>query len=181
MGTWARKISMIHLDESITGCIWPPVPTRQEITVTIGHHSYDTCHETQLSLFPAAGLLAFLAMVILGTLTKKNSFNPCVFVLTDRYMKLKMAIKATKIKSTSAPTIFAANCGIAYSIPTYLLTDSGPHSVSKLFEAVISLLEIKLLTKSAYNTQIKGQVETFNRTIFARPRHYAAGLQTDWD
>lgn len=71
--------------------------------------------------------------------------------------------------------------GYCIGIPTVLLADNRRQFVSKFFRAVTARFGVKHLTTAVIHPQNSRQVESFNRTIFARLRHYVGKHHTDLD
>jgi len=129
-------------------------------------------HQRPLRLFPAAGPLEFIAMDLLGPLTKTRRGHTDILVMTDRFSKMARSIP---LRSTTAPVVaeaFLNNWVIPYGLPRILLTDNGPQFVSKFFEFLCTALGMKHPTTTAYHPQANGQVERFNGTLVARLRHF---------
>lgn len=74
-------------------------------------------------------------MNVPGSLPKTGSGNQYVFVLSDRYMRLR-AILVTKVTRTDTGSVFIDHLVTLYGAPTHLLIDNGPHLDFKFLEAV---------------------------------------------
>lgn len=99
-------------------------------------HDIRACHQPQLRLFPGTGPLELLAINIPGQLPNTITGKQHVVVLKGRCTKLTRVIPFITVTLTGAATVVIDNCVIPYGIPTYVLTDNGPHFISKFFAAV---------------------------------------------
>lgn len=109
-----------------------------------------------------------------ASISKDQTSNRHVIVLTGCYMKLKVAIQVTTVTWTSAATAFVYNCVISYGILTHLLTSSRPLFVSKFLAAVTVCLCIEHMKTTTYDPQTNRQVQSFNQTIVMHCQHYIA-------
>ena len=134
-----------------------------------------------LQLFPASGPLEFVAMDILGDLTRTSRHNRFVLVITDRFSKLTVAIPLRTITAAVVADAFLSHWVFKYGAPKYLLTDNGKQFAAKFFDSVCGLLGVRHYFTAFYHPQTNGQTERFNKTIMERLRHFAADHQTDWD
>lgn len=66
---------------------------------------------------------------------------------------------------------------VPFGIPAYLLTDKGPHFVSKCFATVRGYLGIQHITTTLFHLQTNGQAERCNQTISTRQRHHVSNHQ----
>lgn len=88
------------------------------------------------------------------------------------------------LRSTTATDLamaFLVHWIYLYGLHVYVLTDSGPQFVAKLFEHLCSDLGLKHLFTTAYHQQNNGKVERFNRTLASRVSRYDTEHQLDWD
>ena len=92
-------------------------------------------------------------MDILGPLPKTVHGNGYVLVITDRFSKLCRALPLRNKTATTLANAFLDYWVYVYGAPNYLLTDNGPQSGAKFFEAVCSLLGVQHFLTTAYHPQ----------------------------
>lgn len=85
-----------------------------------------------------------------------------------------------KSSSTNLANIFLDQRIILIGIHNYLLTNSRPQLVSKLFTLLCGYLGTKHLTTKTYQPQTSEQAERFDQTTVIRLRHSVAKHQQDW-
>lgn len=101
--------------------------------------------------------------------------------MKDRYSQLTRAAPTSKPSSTHMVDILIDSYIVLFGIPVFVLTDNGPHYVSKLFAMLFADLGVKHLTTTAYHQQNNGLAERFNRAIVKHLRHYVADDQRKRD
>ena len=138
-------------------------------------------HQRLLKLFPATGPLEFVAMDLLGPLSKTKNGNRFILVITDRFSKFTRSIPLRTTTAASVAKAFLDHWVYAYGAPQYLLTDNGPQFIAKFFDSVCGLLGIQHYLTAFYHPQTNGKAERFNKTILSRLRHYISEHQQDWD
>lgn len=137
--------------------------------------------KSPLQLFPSSEPLDFVGMDILGLLLKTASRNQYAVVITDCYLKRTRAISSSKTTSTHLANIFLDQWIIAYSIPSFILSDNGSQLLFKFFETLRGLLGAKQITTTAYHPETNGQVERFHRTMVTQLSHNVTEQQHNWD
>jgi transposase InsO family protein len=120
-------------------------------------------------------------MDILGPLPRSKHGNRVLLVISDHYSKVTKTIPLRTVTALSIARAFCDHCGYVYGPPVSLLTDNGPQFTAKFFQAVFGKLGIQKVFTTAYHPQTNGQVERYDRTIFASLRGYVAARQDDWD
>lgn len=92
-------------------------------------------HQRQLQLFLPKSSPKFIAIDILGPLTRTMSCNQYVVTITDWYCTLSRAIPITNISSAQVVYIFSTHLLIRYRNPDIilLLFDNGEQFISEVF------------------------------------------------
>jgi hypothetical protein len=135
----------------------------------------------QITLFPAEQPLDFVAIDILGPLTKTIKGHQYLLVIADRFSKLVRTIPLKTITTFTVASAFCHHWVFIYGAPRLLLSDNGTQFNSKFFQACCQILGIHQKFTTAYHPQCNGQVERFNRTILSQLRKYIGEHQNDWD
>ena len=133
-----------------------------------------------MKLFPATKPLEFVAIDILGPLTRSRNGYRLLVVITDRFSKLTRTVPLRSVTALLVAMAFCDNWAYPYGPPAYLLSDSGGQFASKYFQSICRILGIRNLFSTAYHPQANGQVERFNRTLLSGLRQYVAEHQKDW-
>lgn len=76
-------------------------------------------------LFSAVELLDLFAIDMLGPFSKITQHNHYIFVITDRFSKLKRVIITSENMSTPTANLFFGYWTVLGGISTFLFTDSG--------------------------------------------------------
>jgi transposase InsO family protein len=134
-----------------------------------------------LRLFPAAGPLDFVAIDLLGPLTRTKAGHQYLLVISDRFSKLVRTIPLRTITTYTVAVAFCHHWVFVYGTPRILLSDNGTQFNSKFFQACCQILGVKQTFTTAYHPQTNGQVERHNRTILSQLRKYIGDHQDDWD
>ena len=129
---------------------------------------------TYFSLFPAQAPLEYVAIDILGPLPKTTNGHRCLLCITDRYSKMVRNIPLKNITAATVAKAFCEHWVFQYGPPAHLLSDNGGQFTAKFFQEVCAIFGIGKLFTTAYHPQTNGQVERFNRTIPAGPRHFCS-------
>ena len=138
-------------------------------------------HSQFLKLFPAARPLEFVALDILGPVTKNGQGNRFLLVISDRCSKLTKSVPLTSISAYRVASAFCEHWVFVYGPPSYLLSDNGAQFTAKFFHHVCNILGIGNLYTTTYHPQTNGKVERFNRTILAALRKYVREERKTWD
>lgn len=70
--------------------------------------------------------MEFIAINLLGPLTRTKKGNEHVLVMTDIYAKMTRDTPLTKTTDSHVATSFVEGWEIPYEIPHYLLSSNGP-------------------------------------------------------
>lgn len=137
-------------------------------------------HRKQLSLFPAAGTLAFMPMDMLGPLLKTRSGNQHVSVFTDRYSKHKRSIPDCSAAWRALLPYLSTmeSSATEYRQIYWPTTDRGFYQC--FFVMDIICLGIQRLKTPACSSKANGQINQFHRTIVGLIQHCMAGPWTAW-
>jgi transposase InsO family protein len=135
----------------------------------------------EITLFPSEQPLDFIAIDILGPLTKTSKGYQYLLVIADRFSKLTRTIPLKTITTFEVASAFCHHWVFVYGAPRLLLSDNGTQFNSKFFQACCQILGIHQKFTTAYHPQCNGQVERFNRTILSQIRKYIGEHQNDWD
>jgi transposase InsO family protein len=135
----------------------------------------------EITLFPSEQPLDFVAIDILGPLTKTIKGHQYILVIADRFSKLVRTIPLTTITTFTVASALYHHWVFVYGAPRLLLSDNGTQFNSKFFQACCQILGIHQKFTTAYHPQCNGQVERFNRTILSQLRKYIGEHQNDWD
>lgn len=77
--------------------------------------------------------------------------------MTERYSKLTWAVPVLKKTHSQAALTFIDNWIMPYSIPNFLLTDTGLQLISKILNALYIFLYVKQLTTTENHPNTNGQ------------------------
>jgi transposase InsO family protein len=135
----------------------------------------------EITLFPADQPLEFVAIDILGPLTKTIKGHQYILMSADRFSKLVRTILLKTITTFTVASAFCHHWVFVYGAPRLLLSDNGTQFISKFFQACCQIIGIHQKFTTAYHPQGNGQVERFNRTILSPLREYVGEHQNDWD
>ena len=138
-------------------------------------------HSQFLKFFPASRPLEFVAIDILGPLTKTAHGNRFLLVMSYRYSKLKKSVPLSSISPYRVALAFCEHWVFAYGPSSYSISENGGQFTEKFFQHVCNILGIRNLYTTTYHLQTNGQVERFNRTILAGLRKYVQEERKKWD
>lgn len=96
---------------------------------------------------------------------------------TNHYPKLTREMPTSETSVMHIVNIFRDHWLNSYGIPVYLLTNSTTQFVSKCFPTMSALIEVKLLTTTAYHPQTNDQTEQFNNAILTGIRYCVVEYQ----
>lgn len=125
----------------------------------------DDKHQRQLKLFFPQSSLEDVKKNILRPLPKTKQGNEFVVVMMDRYTKPNIAIPTTHINATTAACIFLDHFVENYGDHFRLLTDNGPHFLSKFVLAVFNTLRVNSTNTTEYSPETKDQTVPFSFTL----------------
>lgn len=106
-----------------------------------------------LQLFTPTGPLEFVAMHILGLLTKPLRGNKLVMVMKDWYSKFARPVPTFKMTALHIASLLMDNWVIPYEISSNFLTDNGTQFTNKFFEMLCAFLGTEHLINKAYHQE----------------------------
>lgn len=129
-------------------------------------------HQKWMQLLPPSGSLEFIAIDMLGPLTKTEQRIRFLVFITDQNRKLTRVIPIPKVTAPLVATVVMKHRIIPYEreLDTFL-GDNGPQFVSKFLAALCTSLGSKQVTTTECHSQSSGQVERHNKRIVSRLRH----------
>ncbi|EFP01584.1 hypothetical protein CRE_31549 [Caenorhabditis remanei] len=102
---------------------------------------------------------------VMGPLSETIHGNKLIIVATDAFSKFAIA-KATANQTAETTLKFLLeNIVSIHGIPEEIVTDQGTNFMSKMFEEVCRILEVKHSISTAYHHETNGAVERLNRTL----------------
>lgn len=108
-----------------------------------------------MQLLQLSGPLEFVAINILGPLTKPRQGKCFVIVMIDRYSGRNRVISTAGVTAPVVATIFVNHWIVSHEITNAVLTDNGSQFVSKAFAALCALVETRLVTTTEYHPKSK--------------------------
>jgi transposase InsO family protein len=106
-----------------------------------------------LKLLPADGPLEFVAMDILGLLSKKEHGNRFLLVIYDLFSNILRTVPLRTITALVVAKTFCDAWVYSYGHPRYQLMDNGTQFNAKFFLAVFRELGIAKIFTTAYHPQ----------------------------
>lgn len=103
-----------------------------------------------LKLFLPSGPLEFIAINILGPLTRAKQGNQFLVGIMDRYNELKRAFPISRTNASEVAEVVLDDMIVPYNILDVILTDNCKQFISKLFDALCASLDTKLVTTVEY-------------------------------
>lgn len=131
-------------------------------------------HQIKSELLPAAGLLDFVAIDILGPLSKAKARNQFVVVMIDKCTRLTKVIPATETTPRQVANNFFNDWIILYGIPDTMPHYSVQQFVTTFSAALYSYLGTTKLTTTALHPLSKGQAVSYSRAFVSRLRPHIA-------
>lgn len=103
--------------------------------------------------------------------------------MTIRFSKLTKDTSTSKTIATTGAvaTIFINDCVSSFWIQSKILAGNGHHFTSKIFQAIYTEVELKLVIGTESHHQTSGQFKRFNATIVSRLSECVTEHQQDWD
>ncbi|EFP04464.1 hypothetical protein CRE_25636 [Caenorhabditis remanei] len=102
---------------------------------------------------------------VMGPLSETIHGKKLIIVATDAFSKFAIA-KATANQTAETTLKFLLeNIVSIHGIPEEIVTDQGTNFMSKMFEEVCRILEVKHSISTAYHHETNGAVERLNRTL----------------
>lgn len=91
--------------------------------------------------------------------------------------------EAIPLRSLKAKVILKALITFfsTFGFPKVIQTDQGTNFMSRVFKQVLSQLNIKHVTSSAYHPESQGALERFHQTLKSMLSKYCAESSKDWD
>ncbi|SJL04180.1 uncharacterized protein ARMOST_07540 [Armillaria ostoyae] len=107
--------------------------------------------------------------------------NDAILVIVNRFSKaiIPVACKTT-LSSEGWAKILRDEVYAKYGMPTTVISNHRPQSVSKFLEDLYKMLQIKGNTSTAFHPQTDGQTEHVNQEIEKYLRIFINHQQTDW-
>lgn len=93
-------------------------------------------HHRQVELFPPADSLGFLAIVMLGAISRTNTETEFVVIVTGRYSKFTRSMQAAKIILRQIAHFSFPDFVMSYGTSEVILSDSSRQFVNKLFPSL---------------------------------------------
>lgn len=181
MGTWPNGDFSTSYEYSSIVSIWIiTLVRRRTLSVyrKVGYKSQPS--ETTILIFKPCPAWKFWAKQC-RALSRTKSHKHEMFVTTDRYKNLRIAIRFDTETLTSFMTFLVGSCVVFYCMTTYVLTENPLLLVSQLLVAVPDDLDTKLLYSMIFHSQTNRRLERLNQTIVVRLQQYVIGHLTDWD
>jgi transposase InsO family protein len=132
-----------------------------------------------LTIFPPDRPLEFLAIDVLGPLTRTSRGNQYVLCTCDRFFKMSIAVAIPDQTASTVARALVDRWIAVFGIPRTLLSDNGPCFASRFFQVLKKVLGVKHVFTSAYRPTTNGQVERCNATLVDTITHFAR--EKDWD
>lgn len=127
-----------------------------------GHRHWQTStHRRLLQLSFPEEPLNFVVSDILGPFPITRAGNKSKVKMTGGYSILTRAIPSSMTSATNTTQIIIDDWITPYEMPEWLLTDSRPQFVGKIFDAASFVLETKLMVSAAYHLQTNGQTNRY--------------------
>lgn len=98
-------------------------------------HWWHSNHQRLLILFPTDGPLVFVAVDVLGPLSKSKSGHCFYVVVTNYFAELPRTVPTKMTTAAHISRIFLDACIMPYGIPELFLTGDGPYSTGIFFNA----------------------------------------------
>ena len=133
-----------------------------------------------LKLFKPSKPLEFIAIDMLGPLTRAARDHKYILAITDRFSKLTRAIPFRSIKALSISKALVHHWVLAYGPPVTVLSDNSTQFTSRLFQFGCTELKMRSVTTATYQLQTNGQCERFNRTILEELRAFVSEHPKSW-
>lgn len=152
----------------------------------------DVCQRTKALNKPPFGLLQPLpipqerwesvSMDFITPLPKTLRGNSGILVVVDRYSKMMHAIP-TPSSCTALITarLFHDFVYRFHGLPRTIISDRDPIFMSKFWQSLFDLVQVKLSPSSAYHPETDGQTEIVNRKIEEMLRCFVDSAQSNWD
>ncbi|XP_020260380.1 protein NYNRIN-like [Asparagus officinalis] len=94
--------------------------------------------------------------------TKGHRF---ILVITNNFFKWAEVIPLREVITSDVVKFIKHHIIYRYGIPRHIIHDNGPQFVSQAFTRFCDKFRIRNLALPAYNPDVNGQVEAFNKTI----------------
>lgn len=134
----------------------------------------------ELQLFPASGLLEFVAIDILRSMPRAVNKNKYVVVMTTRYKLLRAMPSEMTLSSHLASVLFESGI-VSYIMSVYNVTDHNRKFMSKMLVSLSTTLGLKHLTTTSCQHYTNGQIERYNRFIVTLRRYHVAKNEKSLD
>lgn len=121
--------------------------------------------QSKPELFLPSGALEFVAIDILGLISRARSDKQYVVIITSRYSSLTRVMPTAKIMSTQVARTFLTNLAIPYCNHDSPLFDIGQQFLSKICTFICKYLGGGKLRTTAYHYQANGKFARNNLTL----------------
>lgn len=130
---------------------------------------------------PPSGPLEFLAISILGSLTKAKVGNRFLVVVNDRYCKQARAISMPKVTASMVTAVLMKHRIIPYEIRNTKRTDNGPQFERRFSATLCVMFETKILGTTVHHSQTNRQAERLHKTPIVQLWHSIVHQQANLD
>lgn len=152
--------------------------------------SCDTCSRSKNPRHRPYGLLqplpvpekpwSSVSMDFITDLPMSNKFDS-ICVLVDRFSKMAHFVPCRKtITGEETAKLFIDNIYRFHGLPEDIVSDRGPQFVSKFWQALFEILQVKIKLSSAFHPQTDGQTERVNQVLEQYLRCNINYQQNDW-
>ena len=105
--------------------------------------------------------------------------NICVFI--DRFSKSAVSIPCHKTATAKEMSeIYYVNIYRHHDLPDSIVSDRGPQFISDFWQALMTILGVKITLSTAYSPQTDGQTEVMNQYSDQRLRPFVNHYQDNW-
>ena len=108
--------------------------------------------------------------------------NDCVFLVTDRFLKMAIMVAYKKNIIVEATTkIFFEWVSIHFGIPQSIISNQDSRFLNTFWSSIWSMLDTKLTMSTNFHPQTDGQIEVVNRMIVHILCMYYSNHPCTWD
>ena len=128
----------------------------------------------------AAGPWSSISVDFVTQLPPSRGFD-AIMVVVDRFTKYSIFIPCmTALSTLDTAQLFIDHVFTQFGLPQEIISDRGPQFTSRLWEALLPLLQIRPCRSTAYHPQSDGQTERVNQTMEQYLRCYSNSAQDRW-
>ena len=107
----------------------------------------------------------FISVDFIVDLSPLKSFDP-IFVVVDWFTKMAHLILYNKIVTEEEITrLFINNVYKYYGFLDNIISDRGTQFISKFWQSLFKILQVKIKLPSTYHPQTDGQIERINQVL----------------